>query len=49
MANSPKVFFSYEHETEANLFLVVKQTINGCTGNTVFTITIELHYNFAIY
>ena len=42
MAHSPTVIISYENETDPNLVVIVKQTIKGCTGNTVFTFTTEL-------
>ena len=48
MAHSPTVIISYEHETDANLVLVVKQTIKGCTDNTVFTFTNQLS-NVVLY
>ena len=48
MAHSPTVRISYDNKTDANLVLVVKQTIKGCTGNTDFTFTNELS-NVVLY
>ena len=48
MAHSPTVIISYEHETDANLAIVVKQTIEGCTDNKDFTFTNELS-NVVLY
>ena len=48
MAHSPTVIISYEHETDANLVVIVKQTIKGCTGNADYTFTNELS-NVVLY
>ena len=48
MAHSPTVRISYDNETYAILVVIVKQTIKGCTGNTVFMFTTELS-NVVLY